>query len=268
MSHHASEGRDPATPGGLGSVRAGELAYYDAIGDAGRTHSLNKPLSSPDRTDLLAQTSALLSLLPQPPADVLDCACGTGWLTRFLARSGYAATGVDIAETAIRLARDHEPATEGQMPSPQFVVANIENAPFESEFDAVVFFDSLHHSVDERAALASALRALRPGGVCITSEPGKGHAVRSAKIVADYDVTERDMPARHIREVGLDVGFASARIYPRLDTVRAHLFGPTDDPRRPSGWRARPSVGAALTLRSLLSRRFDNGLVVLEAPAR
>ena len=48
--------------------------------------------------------------------------------------------------------------------------------PFVEDFDAAFFFDSLHHSVDEEAALRMVCRVLRPNGVCITSEPGDGHA--------------------------------------------------------------------------------------------
>ena len=57
----------------------------------------------------------------------------------------------------------------------------------------VVFFDCLHHAVAEVSALQSAWRALKPGGICITSEPGLGHERRSAAVIAEFGTAERDM---------------------------------------------------------------------------
>jgi len=244
----------------------GELSYFDAIGDDGRRHALAKPFSDPDRGALLRQVGAIFELLPPPPAAVLDCGCGTGWLASFLQRSGYAATGVDVAPAAIALAGDN-PQFVGTDP-PRFMVAEVEHLGFDGEFDAVLFFDSLHHSVDEIAALAGALRALKPGGVCITSEPGAGHAAVSAHEVLTYGVTERDMPAGHIVEVGLRVGFASARVLPRADALGTQLYRPRPEgqPRWKAALRRNLLARAALTVRTTEWAKRDNGIVVLTAP--
>jgi SAM-dependent methyltransferase len=243
----------------------GELTYFSAIGEMGREHARNKPFSDDNRAAVLMEVGAILAVLPPPPAKVLDCGCGTGWLARLLQRSGYEATGVDVASDAIELAGAGTGPTAD--PAPRFVVAEAEALPFEGEFDAVVFFDALHHAVDEEAALRAVLRALRPGGVCVTSEPGSGHAEASHEQVEAFGVTERDMPAHHIAAVGRRVGFVDARIYPRADDLRTRLYPCTDEG---GDWRSRlrgnPLVRAALTLRTTELRKRDNGIVVLTAP--
>src|SRR5262245_19869395 len=129
--------------------RPGELTYYERIGEAGRQHAVEKPFSDDECGLYLLRAGALFSLLPPPPARVLDCGCGTGWLSYFLARRGYDVVGTDVSPDAIRLAESH--AMFRDAAAPRFVVADSESLTFAAEFDAVVFFDSLHHAIDEAA---------------------------------------------------------------------------------------------------------------------
>jgi SAM-dependent methyltransferase len=147
-------------------------------------------------------------------------------------------------------------------------VGDVQDLAFKGEYDAVVFFDALHHTMDEVATLRAVLRALRPGGVCVTSEPGKGHAQASAHEVQTYGVTERDMPAHHIASIARSIGFAETRIHPRADAVGFRLYGKPD--AREAVWRQRlrqnPFARAILTLRTTELAKRDNGMVVLTAP--
>ncbi|HQW39421.1 MAG TPA: methyltransferase domain-containing protein, partial [Usitatibacteraceae bacterium] len=125
---------------------------------------------------------------------------------------GHEVTGQDIAPdmiAAAEAARDRE-----ALANLRFVSSDYESLAFAGEFDGALFFDSLHHAVDEEAALAGAYRALRPGGVLVTHEPGEGHAANPATqaAVARYGVTEKDMPPRHIVAVARRVGFSAGRI--------------------------------------------------------
>jgi SAM-dependent methyltransferase len=192
--------------------RSGELTYYDRIGEAGRRHAVGKPFSDADCGLYLLRAGALFNLLPAPPARVLDCGCGAGWLSYWLARRGYDVVGTDVSADAIALAESHPIFADG--PRPRFLVADSESLTFASEFDAVVFFDSLHHAIDERAALASAYRALKSGGVCIALEPGRGHARRSREVDAAYGVTDKDMPPSRICRAASRAGFSRARVVP------------------------------------------------------
>ena len=202
--------------------RAGELSYYERIGEAGRQHSLGKPFSDDECGLYLMRAGALFGLLPPPPARVLDCGCGTGWLAYFLAQRGYDVVAVDVAPDAVALAQAH-PLFRGDR-SPRFLVADSEALAFTSEFDAVVFFDSLHHALDERKALAGAFRALRPGGVCVVLEPGRGHARKSREFDATYDVTDRDMPPSRVCRAARAVGFARSRVVPAPQHLGKALY--------------------------------------------
>jgi SAM-dependent methyltransferase len=231
--------------------RAGELSYYERIGETGRRHALGKPFSDDECGLYLLRAGALFSLLPPPPARVLDCGCGTGWLAYFLAQRGYDVVAVDVSADAVTLARTHPLFREGG--SPQFLVADSEALTFASEFDAVVFFDSLHHTLDERKALAGAFRALRLGGVCVVLEPGRGHARKSRAIDEAYDVTDRDMPPSRVSRSGRAVGFARCRVVPAPQHLGKALYVKRFGPLR-----------HVLVQAILLWQRWYCGIAILE----
>jgi len=191
--------------------KQGEIDYPALIGELGRQHATAKPFSDLARGHYLQQIGMVLDLLPQPPARVLDLGCGTGWTTEFLHRSGYEAVGVDIAPEMIALAR-----TVPERRDIRFEVADYEGIPDLGSFDAVLFFDSLHHAEDERSALAAALAALSPGGIVVLSEPGVGHHLSADALRAteEFGVTEKEMPPSYIISLARQVGFARGRAMP------------------------------------------------------
>lgn len=195
--------------------KAGEHAYLANIGEAGRLHSLHKPFADPQCGILLASIGTIMALLPPPPATVLDLGCGGGWTSVFLARHGYDVVGQDIAADMITLARENG-ALNGVEERLSFVCADFESLGFDGRFDAALFFDSLHHADDEALAIASVYRALKPGGVLITHEPGDGHSTNPQSIaaMAHYGVNERDMPPRLIVQRGREAGFTAFRVLP------------------------------------------------------
>jgi len=202
--------------------RDGELTYFENIGEAGRKHALLKPFSDEDCGIYLQRIGALFSLLPTPPARILECGCGTGWLSYLLTKRGYKVVATDVAPEAIRLARNNPMFRDEE--GPEFIVMDTENLEFKSSFEAVVFFDSLHHAVDELAALRSAFQALRPGGLCIALEPGRGHHKKSLDVESTHDVTEKDMPPSYIWQLGRKVGFKNCQIYPAPQYLAKALY--------------------------------------------
>lgn len=193
-------------------ARDGEIAYLDRIGEAGRIHAVNKPYSDPDCGLYLMRMGAIMLLLPPPPATLLDLGCGTGWTSAMFAQAGYSVTGADLAPAMIDQAR----AKWQDLPGLTFMVADYESLDLGATFDCAVFFDALHHAVDERLALAAAQRALKPGGVCVTDEPGAGHSrsVEARCAVEQYGVIEKDMPPARIARLAREAGFQRAEIFP------------------------------------------------------
>ena len=235
-------------------AKPGEFSYYEQIGAENREHGLNKPYSEARRGELLMELGAIFLLLPPPPCRVLECGCGPGWLTYFLAKSGYDVVGQDVNAQAIELASMRGPFRT--LPrKPHFVISDYERLPFESEFDAVVFFDSLHHATDIDRAMAGAFRALKAGGRLIASEPGVGHAAASREVVQKYDVTDKDTPPSLTLRVGRKAGFSKGQIYPHAALLGRSLYQKRTGP---FGWiesRARAVWHTALARR--------NGIIVL-----
>lgn len=199
-------------------AKQGEIDYLQNIGEAGKRHALDKPFSDPLCPRYLIEMGTIMNCLPPAPARLLDLGCGSGWTSVFYAKRGYDVTGQDIAPDMIDLANENK-ARYG-LSNLQFRVSDYEDLPFHDEFDGAIFYDSLHHSVDERAAIRAAHRALKPGGILITLEPGEGHSTAplSIEAIEKYGVTERDMPPHLIVAAAKDAGFKrhSVRINPML----------------------------------------------------
>jgi SAM-dependent methyltransferase len=247
-------------------AKQGEIEYLGKIGEAGVRHAVGKPFTDPYCPAHLMQVGAVMLLLPPPPARLLDVGCGTGWTSVFFGRRGYDVVGVDIAGDMIEHA--NRLRDQAGLDNVRFAVSDYEDMPFDGEFDCAVFYDALHHAVDEEAALRAVWRALRPGGVCISSEPGDGHAGTPASrhAVERYSVTERDMPPRTVIAAGRKAGFRHFRVYPHASDVGAAVFGYQGRLLRRLA-AAVPLVrklgSIALTLRILLCGARRGGLVVL-----
>ncbi|ATC64932.1 hypothetical protein CMV30_13695 [Nibricoccus aquaticus] len=189
--------------------KAGEKTYYAQLGEGGRRHAKAKPFSDADCGKYLCNMGALLLMLEAPDGkrSLLDFGCGTGWTSVFLAKAGYAVTGVDISEDAVRLAR--ELAAEEGVGGVEFLAADYEGFTASREYDYVLFYDALHHAEDEQAAVNAAWGALKPGGVMFAFEPGAGHSgsAGAKHAVATFGVHEKDMPPVYVWKLGKRAGF-------------------------------------------------------------
>jgi SAM-dependent methyltransferase len=201
-------------------AKQGEIDYLRKLTVDQVRHAVEKPFSDAGCDAELMQIAALMALLPPPPARLLDLGCGTGWTSIFFARRGYDVVGIDICEDMIFHANANK--RRAGVESVRFLVRDYEGLDFGAEFDCAVFYSSLHHALDETRALRMVYNSLKPGGICVTSEPGEGHA-RSAsalQAVADYNITERDMSPRTIVATARQVGFRRFRTYPHAPDLK------------------------------------------------
>lgn len=213
--------------------KAGEVSYLATTGEAGREHSFEKPFSDGYCGINLASIGFIMTLMPEPPARILDLGCGGGWTSTFYAKRGYEVVGQDIAPDMIDLARKNG-ARHGLDHRLSFICSDFEALDMDNQFDVAIFFDSLHHAEDELLAIRSAYRALKPGGILITHEPGDGHATSPESIEAMrlYGVTERDMPPRLIMQRGAEVGFTDFRVLPLPHYLQQIFYGERNYPQR------------------------------------
>lgn len=111
--------------------------------------------------------------------DVLEVGCGSGRITRDLARHAFRVVAVDPDEGALAKARSTVPAPNVSfLPMPDGV---LDFPP--AFFDVVIYTLSLHHVPVDRMneSLSTAASLLLEGGVIVVVEPGDGGSFMEIK---------------------------------------------------------------------------------------
>jgi SAM-dependent methyltransferase len=151
-------------------------AYWDT--DA-RTYD-NAPGHNPrSAAERAAWATALARLLPPPPARVLDCGAGTGFLSLIAARLGHKVTALDISPAMLAKLRDRADR-EGLGVD---LVEGSATSPPPGPFDAVMERHLMWTLPDPRAALA-AWRRVAPTGRLVLVEGVWGGADRGEALRA------------------------------------------------------------------------------------
>ncbi|NEV80134.1 class I SAM-dependent methyltransferase, partial [Rhodopseudomonas sp. BR0C11] len=116
-----------------------------------------------DRYRDALNTPAFLAMLPTVAGlKGLDLGCGEGTNTRAVARLGASMTGLDIAPTFLRHARDSERRDPLGI---DYVLGDGLTLPFaDGSFDFVTAFMSMMDMVDQATVLREVARILKPGG--------------------------------------------------------------------------------------------------------
>jgi SAM-dependent methyltransferase len=139
---------------------------------------------------------SFLDLLPPPGRATLDLGCGEGRAGAVLRARGHRLTGVDVAPTMVRFAREtgayHEVVEADAVALPMAGAA----------FDLVLAFMSLQDMDDAAAALREAWRVLEPGGRLVMAVV---HPFVSAEMGTPYFDTVRW--ADPIERAGVEVTF-------------------------------------------------------------
>ena len=102
--------------------------------------------------------------LRQP--NILDLGCGTGWFTQKLSSFGEA-TGIDLSETAIAIAKS-------QFPHIHYIKGNIFEMTLPREhFDLVVCQEVIAHVPDQLELLSRIANVLKPAGYLVITTVNK-----------------------------------------------------------------------------------------------
>lgn len=126
--------------------------WWDPRGGMGALHAVN-PL----------RTRFVLEGLTVSAPRILDVGCGAGLLAEALARSGAQVTGIDLAETALQVARQHARAQGLIIDYRCQAVEGIAQA-HAGCFDAVTCLEMLEHVPDPGKIVDACARVLKPGG--------------------------------------------------------------------------------------------------------
>lgn len=155
--------------------------------------------------------SERLEVLKLVPAQVLDVGCGTGHLTRALARRYAKATvyGLDIAPPLLRVAR----GKRGWFSRSAFVAGDAERLPIASDSVDLLVSNLALQWCELEAAFPEFLRVLRPGGAVFftTFGPDTLHELRAAWAAVDSDVhVHRFLDMHDVGDALARAGFADA----------------------------------------------------------
>jgi 2-polyprenyl-3-methyl-5-hydroxy-6-metoxy-1,4-benzoquinol methylase len=214
-----------------------EIDYPRAVGDAGRDWIRSKPFGHNPRETarLLIDFGYVLQLLDlHAGTSLVELGCGSGWMTRLAARHGVQAEGYDIAPEMIEIARE-QAAAEGL--DVRFEVADYEQLDLGRRFQACLIYDALHHSPRPELVLATAHRALAPGGRLLLAEPNWKQRLEGRRASDEYGTTELGYTPRRLKRLLREAGFTEIR---RFHNNRKRLF--SSSPRDTAAHLAEPFV--------------------------
>jgi SAM-dependent methyltransferase len=195
---------------------------------------LNRPMFESDlgSTWIPAVPDLHDRLSSDPPARVLDLACGSGWSSIAIARAypKIHVDGLDLDTASIERARSNA-AAAGVADRVDFAVADaadpIDAGSSSAGYDAVLVFEALHDMARPVEALAAARAVLAPGGCVLVGDekvaerfvaPGEEidrlmygfsivHCLPAARVdpdsVATGTVMRPELVRRYAREAGL-----------------------------------------------------------------
>jgi ubiquinone/menaquinone biosynthesis C-methylase UbiE len=156
---------------------------------------------------------------------LLEVGCGIGTdLVRF-ARGGAVATGIDLSETALALARRNAGHAGVAM---DLKLANGEALPFEdSSFDVVYCHGVLQYTADPRLMVEECRRVLKPEGEAIFMVYNRVSWLNALSKVMRVDLEHQDAPVLRKYSIAeyreILSGFARVRIVPERFPVKTRL---------------------------------------------
>jgi ubiquinone/menaquinone biosynthesis C-methylase UbiE/uncharacterized protein YbaR (Trm112 family) len=122
--------------------------------------------SAPALVDII---NVIGSLGAAPGRRLIDVGSGSGWGSRLFAEAGYDPWMVDFEPNSLWLGGLYEHPAMG--PGKR-VVADASLMPFpDGTFDVALIKEFAHHVDDKERLFAEVNRVLRPGGLCVLSEP-------------------------------------------------------------------------------------------------
>jgi ubiquinone/menaquinone biosynthesis C-methylase UbiE len=227
----------------------------------------------------LAKIEQHLQHLPVSPQDrVLDAGCGSGSMSRLIARSFPEAevTGIDLREPYLEFAR--RCARSEQLPNVQFQIADVFALPFaDASFDVVWTKYLLQWLKEPKRALNELKRVTRPGGVVVSCDFAS-FAIEHFPVNAKFEQEVRRVMTSLVdcdigRKVGsfmISLGFTDVHLEVEVDKIFT-VIGRIDAQRR-WNWEkqfeaARPHLIQIIGSEKAADRFVTDFLSVYDDPA-
>ncbi|OUR64430.1 bifunctional 3-demethylubiquinol 3-O-methyltransferase/2-polyprenyl-6-hydroxyphenol methylase [Methylophaga sp. 42_25_T18] len=140
---------DPAEVAKFDALASG---WWDEEGESKPLHQLN-----PIRLSYIESRSQL------DGKQAIDVGCGGGILTEALVKSGATATGIDMGEMALKIAKLHALEAELKIDY-QHVTAEEKAEQAAGQFDVVTCMEMLEHVPDPVAIIKACSELVKPGG--------------------------------------------------------------------------------------------------------
>jgi SAM-dependent methyltransferase len=221
----------PNAPAPAGSLNARVRAYWNthihdlaitshAVGSAGFCKDLDEY-----HFDKLHHLLTLVPFDRLAGREVLEVGCGAGVdLVRF-ARGGARVTGVDLADSAIRLARQN---VAHQSLAARLLVADGERLPFpDSQFDFVFAHGVVQYTADGRQLAQEVRRVLKPGGEAVFQVYNRVSWLNALSKLMKVDLEHEDAPVlrKYSASEFLDTvgGFSDVRLVFERFPVKSRL---------------------------------------------
>lgn len=108
----------------------------------------------------------------QPGMRVLEAGCSSGWLTLAMAQRGAHATGLDISEQALAVARNYYESIRGEVDgTASYELADLNALELEpASLDVIAVIGALHHLPQAQHTISEFHKALKPGGLLWVSD--------------------------------------------------------------------------------------------------
>jgi SAM-dependent methyltransferase len=202
---------------------------------------------------------AILSVSPQ--SRFLDVACGSGWLTHFLAKLNLAVVGIDISDDMIALAKerleiDPIPTVESQsFDRVHLLVHDIEQAPIAPEHrcDVAILESALHHFVNPIQSLRNIASSLSDRGLVVILEAAtESIPPQHIEVMKQYRTLERPYSRSQMEKILQFAGFAEYAFlhpvngfFPQNEAVAGKVY---NDILHSQGWNTVIAAKQAGTL--------------------
>ncbi len=185
------------------------------------------------------EIEVLLSYV-QPGMKALELGCASGWLTLALAQRGANATGMDLSEKSLAVARAYyeriRPNVKGTV-TYQPVDMNQPLQLPENAYDVIVVKGVLHHLLNPQDVVAALRKALKPGGLLWIDDtngeeaPGSVLLAGALSFILPTHTSYADK-FRALRKFGLN---APERV---KMSIEAHGLSPFEGAGREHDWLA------------------------------